>query len=94
LQNLLSSRNIEKLPNVLADIFSGLAKQTGWAFSVLMGGPSPGMGGKIQVESFHVGQTAMGNTFNLAYSDFNERIMKPYAEFAKHAFREYRVHNL
>ncbi|KAG1792969.1 uncharacterized protein HD556DRAFT_1308993 [Suillus plorans] len=35
------SKNIEKLPNVLADIFSELAKQTGWAFSVLMGRPSP-----------------------------------------------------
>ncbi|KAG2147778.1 uncharacterized protein EDB93DRAFT_1250493 [Suillus bovinus] len=80
------TENIEKLPNVLADIFAGLAKQTGWAFSVLMGGPSPGMSGKIQVESFHVGRTAMGNTFNLAYSDFNECIMRPYADFTKHAF--------
>jgi hypothetical protein len=61
----------------------------GWAFSVLMGRPSPGMGGKIQVESFHVGHTAMGNTFNLAYSDFNEHIMRPYADFTKHAFHEY-----
>ncbi|KAG1806362.1 uncharacterized protein HD556DRAFT_1436335 [Suillus plorans] len=82
------SENIEKLPNVLADIFAGLAKQTGWAFSVLMGGPSPGMGGKIQVESFHVEQTTMGNTFNLAYPNFNERIMKPYADFAKRAFSD------
>ncbi|KAG1732567.1 hypothetical protein EDB19DRAFT_1911959 [Suillus lakei] len=83
-----SSRNIEKLPNVLADIFAGLAKQTGWAFSVLMGGPSPGMGGKIQVESFHVGCTVMGNTFNLAYSAFNEHIMRPYADFTKHTFSD------
>jgi hypothetical protein len=77
------------LPGVLADIFAGLAKQTGWTFSVLMGGPSPAMGGRIQVESFHVGQTTMGNTFNCAYPHFNERIMMPYADFAKRAFREY-----
>ncbi|KAG1906243.1 uncharacterized protein F5891DRAFT_1182488 [Suillus fuscotomentosus] len=85
-EDISFTENIEKLPNVLADIFAGLAKQTGWAFSVLMGGPSPGMGGKIQAESFHVGETAMGNAFNFAYPDFNERIMKPYADFLKQAF--------
>ncbi|KAG2048384.1 hypothetical protein BDR06DRAFT_1013055 [Suillus hirtellus] len=85
-ENISFTENIEKLPGVLADIFAGLAKQTGWTFSVLMGGPSPAMGGRIQVESFHVGQTTMGNTFNCAYPHFNERIMMPYADFAKQAF--------
>ncbi|KAG2133683.1 uncharacterized protein EDB93DRAFT_1254777 [Suillus bovinus] len=80
------TENIENLPKVLADIFAGLAKQMGWAFSVLMGGPSPGMGGKIQIESFHVVQTAMGNTFNCAYSDCNEHIMKPYADLLSRPF--------
>ncbi|KAG1753148.1 hypothetical protein EDD22DRAFT_850523 [Suillus occidentalis] len=48
-ENISFTENIEKLPGVLADIFAGLAKQTGWTFSVLMGGPSPAMGGRIQI---------------------------------------------
>ncbi|KAG1873105.1 hypothetical protein F4604DRAFT_1925596 [Suillus subluteus] len=46
-----------------------------------LGGPTPALGGKIDVSSFHVGCTEMGNLFSDAYPDFNSTIMKPWVEF-------------
>ncbi|KAG1729319.1 uncharacterized protein EDB91DRAFT_1253064 [Suillus paluster] len=72
---------IDWLINILAEFFQELEQLTGWSFSVLMGGPTPALGGKIEVSSFHVGHTKMGNLFSEAYPDFNKTIMKPWVEF-------------
>ncbi|KAG1796045.1 uncharacterized protein HD556DRAFT_1441880 [Suillus plorans] len=75
---------IDRLVDILAEFFQELERLTGWSFSVLMGGPTPALGGKINVSSFHVGCTEMGNLFSDAYPDFNSTIMKPWVEFINH----------
>ncbi|KAG1865121.1 hypothetical protein C8R48DRAFT_772824 [Suillus tomentosus] len=76
---------IDQLVDILAEFFQELERLTGWSFSVLMGGPTPALGGKIDVSSFHVGRTEMGNLFSEAYPHFNSMIMKPWVEFVNRA---------
>ncbi|KAG2093899.1 uncharacterized protein F5147DRAFT_779188 [Suillus discolor] len=76
---------IDQLVDILAEFFQELERLTGWSFSVLMGGPTPALGGKIDVSSFHVGCTEMGNLFSEAYPHFNSTIMKPWVEFVNRA---------
>jgi hypothetical protein len=84
---LSDSRSINRLPEFLAEIFHKLQRLTGWSFTVLMGGPTPGLsGGKLDVSSFHVGESKMGNLFSKAYPEFNDGIMKPYAEFLRRVY--------
>ncbi|KAG1825331.1 hypothetical protein DFJ58DRAFT_738534 [Suillus subalutaceus] len=77
---------IDKLPAVLTEFFDELQRLTGLVFTVLMGGPTPAMGGQIDVQSFHVGATEIGNQFDLAYPEFNSGIMRPWKEFVKRVF--------
>ncbi|KAH7905402.1 hypothetical protein BJ138DRAFT_1230021 [Hygrophoropsis aurantiaca] len=79
-------RAIENLPAVLSKFLDELARVTGWAFTVLMGGPNPSLGGQIDINSFHVGKTELGNLFNRSYPDFETRIMKPYSEFLERVY--------
>ncbi|KAG2739933.1 hypothetical protein P692DRAFT_20754799 [Suillus brevipes Sb2] len=81
-------RVISRLTEILSTFFSELHDSTGWAFSILLGGPDPTNGGKLDVSSLHIGTTALGNRFNQACPKFEERIMVPYFEFASHAFRK------
>jgi hypothetical protein len=86
---LSGSRSINRLPEFLAEIFQELQRLTGWSFTVLMGGPTPALsGGKLDISSFHVGESKMGNLFSKAYPEFNDGIMKPYAEFLKRVYRK------
>ncbi|KAG2750183.1 hypothetical protein P692DRAFT_20683245, partial [Suillus brevipes Sb2] len=82
------SRYIDKLPAVLTEFFDELQRLTGLVFTVLMGGPTPAMGGQIDVQSFHVGATEIGNQFDLAYPEFNSGIMRPWKEFVKRVFHK------
>ncbi|KAG2135860.1 hypothetical protein DEU56DRAFT_981042 [Suillus clintonianus] len=77
---------IDRLPGVLTEFFDELQRLTGLVFTVLMGGPTPAMGGQIDVQSFHVGATEIGNQFDLAYPEFNSGIMRPWKEFVKRVF--------
>ncbi|KIK76367.1 hypothetical protein PAXRUDRAFT_18273 [Paxillus rubicundulus Ve08.2h10] len=72
---------IDKLAPTLAHFFHKLHEVTGWAFTILMGGPSDRLGGSIDVNSFHVGVTRLGNLFDQAYPEFNSGIMRPFSEF-------------
>ncbi|KAG1775871.1 hypothetical protein EV702DRAFT_1198777 [Suillus placidus] len=77
---------IDRLPGTLSEFFNELQRLNGLAFTVLMGGPTPAMGGQIDVQSFHVGATEAGNQFDQAYPEFNLGIMRPWKEFIKRVF--------
>ncbi|KAG2138439.1 uncharacterized protein EDB93DRAFT_1253395 [Suillus bovinus] len=77
---------IDKLPGVLTEFFDELQRLTGLIFTVLIGGPTPAMGGQVDVQSFHVSATEIGNQFDLAYPEFNSGIMRPWKEFVKCVF--------
>ncbi|KAG1892031.1 hypothetical protein F4604DRAFT_1912762 [Suillus subluteus] len=77
---------IDRLPGTLNEFFNELQRLTGLVFTVLMGGPTPTMGGQIEVQSFHVGATEIGNQFDQAYPEFDLEIMRPWKEFVKHVF--------
>ncbi|KAG2110057.1 hypothetical protein BD769DRAFT_1392363 [Suillus cothurnatus] len=71
------------LPGTLNKFFNELQRLTGLVFTVLIGGPTPTMGGQIEVQSFHVGATEVGNQFNQVYPEFDLGIMQPWKEFVK-----------
>lgn len=72
---------IDRLAPTLGHFLNGLQELTGWSFTVLMGGPTPEAGGKIEACSIHVGKTQVGNTFDQACPEFTTGIMRPYREF-------------
>jgi hypothetical protein len=41
-------RNIDKLPRTIEDAAKEIQKLTGWACTIMVGGPMPRMGGAIQ----------------------------------------------
>ncbi|KAF7982028.1 hypothetical protein HWV62_30282 [Athelia sp. TMB] len=77
---------IDLLPPLLKMIFDELSKTTGWAFTVLMGGPVPQADGNITSATHHVGQSLSGNNWGRAYPDFDKAIINPYQEFLRHIF--------
>ncbi|KAG2128729.1 hypothetical protein DEU56DRAFT_915399 [Suillus clintonianus] len=79
-------KTIDQLVDILTEFFQELQRLTGWSFSVLMGGPTPVLGGKIDVSSFHIGRTEMGNLFSDAFPNFNSGVMKPWLEFINQVF--------
>ncbi|KAG9221974.1 hypothetical protein PTI98_008939 [Pleurotus ostreatus] len=81
-----SQRHIQLLPVLIPSLLQQLRAKTGWAFTVLAGGPLPIANGDIDVCAFHIGETALGNSFGHAYGDFQEGILRPYTEFVRLAF--------
>ncbi|KAG1894368.1 uncharacterized protein F5891DRAFT_1195351 [Suillus fuscotomentosus] len=79
---------ITKIATILTQFFKELHEMTDWVFTVLMGGPYPSMGGILDISSFHVGTTKMGNRFSQAYPHFSENIMIPYTQFVERIFSE------
>ncbi|KAF9463100.1 hypothetical protein BDZ94DRAFT_1322018 [Collybia nuda] len=72
---------IESVAHVLDAFIQDLSTRTGWAFSVMGGGPDPVNGGRIQTISFHEGRNAAGATFRKAHVSFEDSVLKPYIEF-------------
>ncbi|KAG1844479.1 hypothetical protein F4604DRAFT_1689098 [Suillus subluteus] len=81
-------RNIEKLATMVNKFLTGLADVTGFSFSLLAGGPSPELGGLIDVYSFHVGQTKYGNNFSKAYPEFESTVMSPFRDYLHRVYPE------
>ncbi|KAG1851624.1 hypothetical protein DFJ58DRAFT_728845 [Suillus subalutaceus] len=80
------ARQKKKLLGALTEFFNELQRLTSYVFTVLMGGPTPVMGDEIDIQSFHVGITEVGNQFNQVYPEFNSGIMQPWKEFVKCMF--------
>ncbi|KAG2106955.1 uncharacterized protein F5147DRAFT_653553 [Suillus discolor] len=76
------------LTEILSTFFSKLHDTTGWTFSVLLGGPNPANGGKLDISSLHIGSTTLGNPFNQVFPKFDENVMVPYFEFVSRAFSD------
>jgi hypothetical protein len=81
-------RYINRIPGTLNEFFNELQRLTGLIFTVLIGGPTPTMGGQIEVQSFHVGATEVGNQFDQAFPEFDLGIMQPWKEFIKRVFHK------
>ncbi|KAG1813780.1 hypothetical protein EV424DRAFT_1564765 [Suillus variegatus] len=79
-------RNLTKLAAIVNKFLKGLQNATGLSFTVLAGGPSPELNGLINVWSFHVGRTKLGNDFSTAYPLFDNGVMVP---FRDHLYRVY-----
>ncbi|TFK46466.1 hypothetical protein OE88DRAFT_1739359 [Heliocybe sulcata] len=83
---LLYQDGIDCLHKTLQTAFSSWSQQTGFAFTVLAGGPCPQLGGKIMSFSVSEGQTGRGNDFEHCISDFEKRIMEPFEKFLVKVF--------
>ncbi|KAG6913113.1 hypothetical protein DXG01_009577 [Tephrocybe rancida] len=80
------AQSIQDTPAYLGRVFEGLHARTGWAFSVLMGGPDPNIKGDINVASYHVCENGMGKTFAESNEQFERDYMTPYMDFLMKAF--------
>ncbi|KAG1800492.1 hypothetical protein EV424DRAFT_1545728 [Suillus variegatus] len=79
-------RNLTRLAAIVNKFLKGLQDATGLSFTVLAGGPSPELNGLIDVWSFHIGRTKLGNDFSTAYPLFDDGVMVP---FRDHLYRVY-----
>ncbi|KAI6104649.1 hypothetical protein EDD16DRAFT_1714579 [Pisolithus croceorrhizus] len=79
--------NIEQCGPALQHILEYMATKTGWAFSVIMGGPDPlDAQGECIVTSLHVGENKLGYNFAQAYSRFDGEVVQVYTEFLDDTF--------
>ncbi|KAG2051603.1 hypothetical protein BDR06DRAFT_973702 [Suillus hirtellus] len=81
---------VSKITLILSQFFEELHEMTDWVFTVLMGGLDPAMGGALDISSFHVGTTKIGNRFSQTYPNFTKGVMVPYTQFVEHVFHEFR----
>ena len=58
-----------------------MAARTGWAFTVLAGGPDTAKDGEIRSIGIHIGQDQYGNSFGKSIPNFTDTILKPYSAF-------------
>ncbi|KAG2139965.1 hypothetical protein BD769DRAFT_1384271 [Suillus cothurnatus] len=84
-----SKRNLDKLVAVANSFLKGLAEATGMLFSLLAGNPSPEALGAIDIYSFHVSQTKLGNNFSTAYPGFDAGVMEPFQDFLHQVYHEF-----
>ncbi|KAI6040522.1 hypothetical protein EDC04DRAFT_2602453 [Pisolithus marmoratus] len=80
--------NIKQCGPALQHILEYMVTKTGWAFSVIMGGPDPlDVQGECIVTSLHVGENKLRYNFVQAYSRFDGEVMQAYMEFLDDTFR-------
>ncbi|KAG1820914.1 uncharacterized protein BJ212DRAFT_1297397 [Suillus subaureus] len=84
-----NSASLDNTVAILTQFFEELHLMTAWTFSVLMGGPDPVASGTLDISSFHVGMTKLGNRFSQAYLQFTTTVMLPYSEFVHQAFHKF-----
>ena len=55
-------RAIQELPHTVSHFISNLERRTGWAFTILMGGPDPHLGGEISVGRYVIRSALICNS--------------------------------
>ncbi|KAI6123706.1 hypothetical protein EDD16DRAFT_1700456 [Pisolithus croceorrhizus] len=79
--------NIKQCGPALQHILEYMVTKTGWAFSIIMGGPDLlDAQGKCIVTSLHVGENKLGYNFAQAYSRFDGEVVQAYTEFLDDIF--------
>ncbi|KAI6046829.1 hypothetical protein EDC04DRAFT_2887686 [Pisolithus marmoratus] len=74
--------NIQQCTPALQDIFTHLSQQTGWSFSILMGGLDPtNPEEKSVVASLHFGRNKQGLNFGQSYPPIDETMLEIYGQF-------------
>ncbi|KAH0839408.1 hypothetical protein J3R83DRAFT_138 [Lanmaoa asiatica] len=81
-------RNIQQCGAALLHVLQHLGKQTGWIFTILMGGPDPmdPQGANI-ITSLHTGKTSGGQDFAEVYPDFDTVVVEAFGEYLAQVFR-------
>ncbi|KAF8436058.1 hypothetical protein L210DRAFT_876247, partial [Boletus edulis BED1] len=79
--------NIQRCGAALQQVLEHLEIQTGWKFSVLMGGPDPmDPEGANVIASLHVGKTKDDKDFAGVYAGFDTTVIEAYGEFLAAVF--------
>ncbi|KAF9489743.1 hypothetical protein BDN71DRAFT_1511844 [Pleurotus eryngii] len=79
-------QHIQLLPVLIPPLLQQLQAKTKWAFSLLAGGPLPIANGDIDVCTFDIRETVLGNSSSHVYRDFQEGVLRPYTEFVRLVF--------
>ncbi|RXW12572.1 hypothetical protein EST38_g13278 [Candolleomyces aberdarensis] len=83
------ARYQEAAGDLIECFFEALAPRTGWAWTVLGGGPQAGKdNGKIGVVSFHRGATQDGLKFSGAVEGFDNKFVVPFGQYCHRVFPE------
>ncbi|KAG5635684.1 hypothetical protein H0H81_010422 [Sphagnurus paluster] len=77
---------IESVPDVMYQFTQAMAAQTGWAWSVMGGGPDPVNNGRCRTVAFHQGQNMLGHSFCNVHVNYEETILQPYTAFINTIF--------
>ncbi|KAF9228327.1 hypothetical protein BS17DRAFT_763831 [Gyrodon lividus] len=83
----LRTQAVKDLSEMLVNLFDYFKNKTGWAFTILAGGPDYSKNNKIKTLSsisIHVGETPLEMSFMQAYNAFGEQIMKLFDTFVHH----------
>ncbi|KIL54941.1 hypothetical protein M378DRAFT_18405 [Amanita muscaria Koide BX008] len=72
---------IHELPEVLSDFFTEVSRKTGWAFTLICGGPDPLNGGRIRTMGQHIGENVLGHNFGQSHPTYQDTYVVPYAQF-------------
>lgn len=75
------TRCLDELYEILPTTLSELSKKTGWAFTLLAGGPCPEKKGEIVTRSFHSQVNYQGYSFRKAHPNFAEAYVEPFTAF-------------
>src|SRR5882757_2673451 len=75
--------------DMIGDFFDAMSKRTGWAFTVIAGGPDPALDGRIRTVSVHKGTDVYGHTFGKALPNYQDALLLPYSKFLHSVYRKW-----
>ncbi|KAJ7099160.1 hypothetical protein C8R44DRAFT_747848 [Mycena epipterygia] len=79
---------INKMGQMLRDVYTALEQVTGWVGATVMTGPVLSQAGKVGTQSYCFGITPAGNTFEQSFPDWDHVVMEPLGAFGRRVFSE------
>ncbi|KAF9549377.1 hypothetical protein CPC08DRAFT_729374 [Agrocybe pediades] len=80
------NREILILQPTIKAFCTEIYNRTGYAVTVLAGGPDPDKRGSVRAMAIHNGADHLGQSFSMAYPNFHEHIVKPYQHFLSNVY--------
>lgn len=82
------------MPPKIKAFIGEMARESGFAFTVLTGGPDPHRPGRMRVLAFHEGVDRFDQNFGASYASFSSNVMEPYQKFLYNAFCMFPPHKI
>ncbi|KAF7967081.1 hypothetical protein HWV62_35921 [Athelia sp. TMB] len=76
-------KSIDTFPKYIDGVLKNVAEHTGFAVTLIMGGPVPTHKGAISTLCYHVGKNEFGSAFGAAHPNFKEDVIRPFTDFLR-----------